>query len=306
MKRKLFIIGGSIITLLIIIFIGWILKSSLFFSDTVNISSDETSVPMERGFLFNPLLPQQKAAKLSPSQSPSPVEQKKIIKNGSLTLVVDNTDKAVSGITQMAESKKGFVASLNVSDDGDRGKKAWMSVRVPVDVFASAMEEIKALAQVVEAEGVNGQDVTEQFIDLEAQLKNLRATETQFLDVLKTAKTVEDILKVQDRLSQVRGQIESLEGQLKYLANQTDLATITISLSEEPTVSLSFRDFRPITIIKTSFRVLAQGLIVIFNLLVRFILIVVPILVVGLTLLGVILFIFWRIMKKMKQKFFTK
>lgn len=307
MRRKIFIIWGSLLILFFLIWLGFFLLQS---SKYRGVIGDETMSfsPQGMGESFSSpsSFSRQKVASFAPPQSPSPADQKKIIENGSLTLVIDNTDEAVSYIAQIAQSKKGFVASLNVSDDGEKGKKAFMSVRVPVDTFTSAMEEIKALAQIVEVESVNGQDVTEQYIDLEARLKNLRATEAQFLEILKSAKTVEDTLKVQDRLSQTRGEIESFQSQLKYLANQTDLATITITLSQEPTISLSFKDFRPITVIKTSLQALAQGLIVMFNILVRFIFVVVPILLISGIFIVIILLILWRLIKKVKQRLLNK
>lgn len=306
MKRKLFLIGGSLLILLFIVWLGFSLIGGLYFSSKSEIAGESRGV-------FSPmsLSPSMSLKEGFSSTTPAPaldgvqLTQKKIIKNGFLTLVVGRTEEAVSAITKIVEGKSGFIASLSVNDGGDKGKQASMTARVPFNQFSGAFEEIKVLAEVVEAESINGQDVTEQFIDLEAHLKNLRATETQFLEVLKTAKTVEDILKVQDRLSQVRGQIESLEGQLKYLTNQTDLATITVSLSEEPTISLSLRDFRPLTVIKTSLQALLQGLVVVFNVLVRFIIVLLPIIVIAGVFIGFALWILWKAIKALKQRFFS-
>ncbi len=238
------------------------------------------------------------------AEAPSPsVTPKKIIKNGSLTLVVDSTEGNVSTIAKLIEGKEGFVESSHVTDRGDAGKQASLTLRLPVASFSETMEALKALATLVEDERVSGQDVTEQFIDLEARLRNLKATEQQFLETLRRAFTIEDILKVQDRLSQVRSQIESLEGQLKYLANQTDLATINVTLSEEPTVTLSLRDFRPVTILKASVSVLVQGLIVLFNLLVQFVIVWIPLVLIGAMLLGILIWIVKIIVVYFKNKF---
>lgn len=238
------------------------------------------------------------------SAPPSPsLPEKKIIKNGSLTLVVESTEASVSRITQLIEEKEGFVEGSRVTDRSDAGKQAFLTLRLPVSRFSEVMEVLKTLATIVEDEQISGQDVTEQFIDLEARLRNLKATEEQFLETLKRAFTIEDILKVQDRLSQVRSQIESLEGQLEYLTNQTDLATIHVTLSEEPTVSLSLRDFRPVTILKTSVRALLQGLIVLFNLIVQFIIVWIPLILIGLILLGILVWIVKVIVIYFKNKF---
>lgn len=303
--KKLFIgIGIAIITLLIV----WWLFTSIFSvrfygrqAETVPSAGRSAPGVFE---LSNPLVSSDEAISVAKTpSSDSPLTQKKIIKSGSLMLVVDDTVKTVSTITQLVEQKEGFVQNSHVTDRGDVGKQASLTVRVPVTRFSETMEALKTLANLVEDEQVGGQDVTEQFIDLEARLRNLKAGEQQFLETLKRAFTIEDILKVQDRLSQVRSQIESLQGQLKYLTNQTDLATISITLSEEPTVTLSLRDFRPVTILKTSLRALLQGLIVLFNLLVQFVIVWIPLIFIGAVLLGIVIWIVKVIVISLKNKF---
>lgn len=305
--KKLFIgVGGAIVVLGII---GWLILSTLsqrFYSGELGILP-EAGPPVPGVFeLKNSIMGRREAQDSFIQEQvvpPSDLTQKKIIKNGSLILVVDDTVNAVSAITQLVEQKEGFVQNSHVTDRGDAGKQASLTVRVPVTRFSETMEAIKTLATIVEDEQVSGQDVTEQFIDLEARLQNLKAAEQQFLETLKRAFTIEDILKVQDRLSQVRSQIESLQGQLKYLTNQTDLATIHVTLSEEPTVSLSLRDFRPVTILKTSVRALVQGLIVLFNLLVRFIIVWIPLIFIGAVLLGIVIWLVKVIIIFLKNKF---
>ena len=94
------------------------------------------------------------------------------------------------------------------------------------------------------AAATTGQDVTEQYTDLEAQLRNAKAQEEVYLEILKQAKTVEDILLVQDRLGNIRAVIEGLEGRIKYLENATSYSTITVSLQEEPVVRAPTKEFR--------------------------------------------------------------
>lgn len=223
---------------------------------------------------------------------------KRIIKTGALSLVVDDTTKAVSAIRQIAEAKGGFIASSQVSDNGENGKKGSVIIRVPAAKFSETFDAIKALAQVVEVETTGGQDITQQYLDVSARLKNLRSTESQYLEILKRANTVDEILKVQERLSQVRGEIESMESQIKYLINQSDLATISVTLSEEPTVSVSLKDFRPLTIVKTSVKALLKGFIVMFNILVSLIIVGVPI---GLAVL-LIAWVLWRLVLVIKRR----
>ncbi|MDP3795120.1 MAG: DUF4349 domain-containing protein [bacterium] len=223
---------------------------------------------------------------------------KRVIKSGYLGLVVEAIDATAKAITAFAEHKGGFVESLENSEDEDGVKHAALTIRIPVAAFSEAIETIKAKATLVEIERVSGQDVTEQYIDLQARLKNLRATETQYLEILKRAFTVEDTLKVTAQLTQVRGQIESLEGQLKYLTNQTDLATVTVALSEEPTLSVPLKDFRPRTVLNASVRALVSALVVFFNVLVRFVIVWIPILLLVGAIAGAAIYGIWTLIRR--------
>jgi Flp pilus assembly protein TadB len=105
-----------------------------------------------------------------------------------------------------------------------------LTIRIPATQFDAALSEIRGTASRVVQEKVTGQDVTEEFIDLEAGLRTKKALEAQFLEILKQAKTVDDALSVQTQIAEVRGEIEKLEGRRKFLENQTSLSTVTISI----------------------------------------------------------------------------
>ena len=114
----------------------------------------------------------------------------------------------------------------------DTAPNATVVIRVPVQSFNEIVSQIKSVGE-VRSESINGQDVTEEFVDLEAQLKNLRATETQFLEIMKRATQIQDILAVQRELMNVRSSIESMEGRMKYLSESADYSTITVYLSSD-------------------------------------------------------------------------
>ncbi len=103
-------------------------------------------------------------------------------------------------------------------------------VRVPALQFDQVMEEIRGVANRVVQEKRTGQDVTEEFIDLEARIKNQKALEVQFLEIMKRAGKVEDALEVQTQLADVRTEIEKLEGRKRFLENQASLSTINVTL----------------------------------------------------------------------------
>ncbi|MEK7545460.1 MAG: DUF4349 domain-containing protein [Patescibacteria group bacterium] len=182
-------------------------------------------------------------------QTAAEVDQK-IVKNAYLHLVVDKVSEAAEEIGRLATERGGFVQSSSVSERGDGAYSGDVSVRVPVAKFEEALGEIKKLANLVKSENRTGQDVTEQYTDLQAQIRNAKAQEETYLTVLKQARSVEDILKVQERLGAVRSIIESLEGRLKYLENATSYSTITVSIEEEAIVRAPTKEFRLGSIIR--------------------------------------------------------
>lgn len=168
----------------------------------------------------------------------------KVIKTGYLDLTVDDVGKTVSKLSALATDKGGFVQESSVSEREDGTHFGDVTVRVPSAQFEATMTEIKTYAASVTTESSQGQDVTEQFTDLEAQLRNAKAQEAEYLKILGQASTVEEILMVQSYLSSVRYTIESLEGRIQYLENRTSYSTISVALSEESTMRIPTKDFR--------------------------------------------------------------
>ncbi len=187
----------------------------------------------------------------------------KIIKTGSLELVVDDVDETSDKIGQIATANDGYVERQNAYEGTDGTRYASVTIRVPVENFTTAMEGVKGYANVVESESVGSDDVTEDYVDVLARLNNAKAQEERYLSILSRADTVEDILSVERELSQTRELIERYQGQINYLDSQTSLSTITISLSEEPTIEIGGKTFRPGTTVKlaaAALVALVQGL----------------------------------------------
>ena len=113
-----------------------------------------------------------------------------------------------------------------------------------VAITNEAMEAVRSMGSDVLAEKTTGLDVTEEYIDLQARIRTKQALEAQFLEIMKQAKTVSDALEVQRQISEVRGEIERLEGRRRFLENQSSLSTIKITLSAPaPVVSTSGTSF---------------------------------------------------------------
>ncbi len=161
----------------------------------------------------------------------SSVDKRLIIKTGEFSVVVKHVSDAANAIGAFVEEKKGIVVSSQTYNL-DTNPTAVVMVRVPVDRFAEVVAHIKGVGE-VKSESINGQDVTEEYVDLNAQLKNLKATEAQFLEIMKKANQIQDILAVERELMNVRSSIESLEGRMKYLSESADYSTITVYLSSD-------------------------------------------------------------------------
>ncbi len=217
-------------------------------------------------------------------QSQSMVEamNRKILRNADFQLEVSDPAVAQRQITSMAESLGGFVVTSESKqrDVGDRTKQQVdisLVLRVPALQFNSALEQIRATASRVIAEKTTGQDVTEEFIDLEARIKTQKALELQFLEIMRQANKVADALEVQRQIAEVRTEIEKLEGRKRFLENRASLSTITISLQIPTAIAVNTSGFGRNIKEAVSDSLSVAGEIVLF--LIRFVIVMIPILI---------------------------
>lgn len=164
--------------------------------------------------------------------------EQRVIKSGSIEMTAEDVSDTVTDIGTIATTAGGFVQSSALSEDEQGQSSGYITVRVPSAVFETTMTDIKALGVHVDNESVSGEDVTAQYVDIEARLSAAQAQETQYLIILEDASTVGEVLAVQEHLAAVRSEIESLQGQLTYLADRTDLSTISVTISEETVVGI--------------------------------------------------------------------
>lgn len=166
--------------------------------------------------------------------APAPA-QRRIIRNATLTLEVEQPAKAMPRISSIAEARGGFVVtSDSVKHTGTNGAAAYevvtVELRVPAAQFDAALADIRAAGGSVIAQKITGKDVTEEYIDLEARLRTQRALEAQLLEIMKRADAVDDAISVQRELTNVRTEIERVEGRRRFLENQSSLSTISVTL----------------------------------------------------------------------------
>lgn len=155
-----------------------------------------------------------------------------VIKTADLAVEVerDSFGDAMATVTQIAAGNGGFVVSSTRFGEESRGGS--VVVRIPSDRFETALDEVRGLGKVKE-ETVSGEDVGQEFVDLEARLRNLQAQEAVLLRLFDDATSVADTIRIQGELSGVQLEIERIEGRLRYLRDQTELGTISVSVSEE-------------------------------------------------------------------------
>ena len=154
-----------------------------------------------------------------------------IIKNAAMTLLVENTDVAVDRITGLIVEYGGYVVSSRSWYSGAY-KEATVTIGVPVAEFENMLRRLRSLARQVMEESATGEDVTDQYVDLNARIKNLEATAARIRGFLDAAQNVEEALQVNAQLSQVEEEIEVLKGKANYLVDRAAYSTITIQLSE--------------------------------------------------------------------------
>jgi hypothetical protein len=166
--------------------------------------------------------------------TPAP-PSRRIIRTAEMSVETDTPAVAVGKLTTLADAKGGFVASSETSRSKDSDGAETMSTtivfRVPVAAFDDAVAAVRAVGSRVSSEKIAGQDVTEEYVDLEARIRAQRAVEEQYVSILKEAKTIPDVLAVQQKLGEARTEIERAEGRRRYLESQTNLSTITVHLA---------------------------------------------------------------------------
>jgi hypothetical protein len=161
----------------------------------------------------------------------SQVTARKIIRNGELDLESDDPLDGQRQLVTIAESSGGFVVTSESRQLDEKRVTVSATVRIPEAQFDKAVEAIRAVGARVLREKVTGQDVTEEFVDVQARIRTKKAVESQYLEIMKQAKTVPDVLAVQEKLGAIRSEIEQLEGRLRFLESQTSLSTIKVTLS---------------------------------------------------------------------------
>ncbi|MGE5543181.1 MAG: DUF4349 domain-containing protein, partial [Bacillota bacterium] len=177
-----------------------------------------------------------------PQIPPSPVEpdmgvvdtlDRKLIKRADLQVEVakDKMDEAGRKVVTIVEMAKGFVQSSSMFTDAGKYRGLSFSLRVPENRFGAILGELEALGKVT-SKNITSEDVTEQFIDTEARLRNKERQEQRLLEIMGKANNVGELMQVENELNRVRSEVDMLKGRIKYLQGATSYSTISMTMTE--------------------------------------------------------------------------
>ena len=175
--------------------------------------------------------------------------ERQVVRTSSIDLLVKSPAEAADKIRSLTEQAGGFLVRLQTNGAQD-ATNATLTIRVPVARAEKVGAEIRKLGLRVESEQMEAEDVTRQYIDQQARLRNLHAQETQYLTILKQAKTVKDILEVSEKLNGVRGEIEQQQAEFETLSKQVETVAMTVSLRSQAEANVFGLQWRPLFEIK--------------------------------------------------------
>jgi len=156
-----------------------------------------------------------------------------LIRNASLELEAEDAEAASQQLQEAVRAAGGYVSGLDKRVDGLGRPSVNLTLRVPADKLDGSLDAIRTLGRIIH-EQVTTEDVTEEYVDLDARLRNLKKAEERLLDHLSKAILIDSTLKVEQELTRVREQIERFEGRLHFLGNRVRYSTIQIVISQKP------------------------------------------------------------------------
>lgn len=231
------------------------------------------------------------------------VTDRKIIKNGDLFIYVNDINYSLDGLKRTVGDLKGYVDSINISNNGGDQDEANVQIRVPVARFDDAMNSVKKLAAKVDSENVSTSDATAQYVELSARLKNLRSQETQLQKIMEKATSVQDVLSVANQLAINRGEIEVMQAQLNLLNSQIEMSTINVRMYSEADVRILGVRWKPVATIRQSLHNMLEDLTILADSLISFFF-ALPVIILWLGFVSLLLWIGWKIILFIYRKFF--
>jgi hypothetical protein len=210
-----------------------------------------------------------------------PGQERLIIRTGDMSIIASDTEEAMDQIAAMAENGGGWVVSSNIYQSTASAKTGYIQIRVPAAGFQSVLDAIAGLAVEVTSLSTSGTDVTEEYVDLSARLGNLEATAARLRNFLDEARTVEEALAVNQELSRIEGEIESLKGRMQYLEQSSAFSSISVNVTpDELAQPVQIGTWRPTGVAKNALEALIAVLQGLATAAIWFAIVILPILLV--------------------------
>lgn len=159
---------------------------------------------------------------------PTELTERKIIREGEIYFECNDVLETETFLKNEVKNVKGYISNESANSYNERTEKR-LSIRIPSDQLDGLLEKIQSHAIRIESTNIRSEDVTEQYIDVEARLKTKKELEVRYLSLLQLAKNVDEILRIERELSNIRGEIESMQGRLNFLKDRTSMSTLNVT-----------------------------------------------------------------------------
>jgi len=222
--------------------------------DSRSIWSGKTVLPPFRS--EEPVRTGSSALAMRPAPSAEGTDRQ-VLRSGALEIIAGDPSEAAEQLRNLATHLSGFVVNSKVSGSDERTRSAQVTMRIPAEHFDEARARVRTIAKAVEEDDVEARDVSREYVDQEATLRNSRAEEMQYLTILKGATAVKDVLEVSSKLAEVRAhinQLNQLEADLRFLQHQVQMSLLTVNIAAIPEARVFGIRWRPLYKAKLSLR----------------------------------------------------
>jgi hypothetical protein len=225
-------------------------------------------------------VPASSGADYAEDAGPAVTIDRLIIRNASLDLVVPDTEDALSEIESVVSEMGGYVVQSSVYQSGE-SKQASVQVRIPAEKLDQALERFRGMASEVRSENVSGQDVTDEYVDLQSRLRSKEAAEAKLLEFLQEAEDTEAALSVYAELERIQTDIEVIKGRMQYLEQSAAMSSVTIELTPDELVQpIEIGGWHPEGTLRDSVEALIRMLQFLVDALIVIVVVVLPVVVV--------------------------
>jgi hypothetical protein len=300
MKKTIIVAGGIILGLVLVCALGWAI-----FAAVQPAGRDEawlSGAGAEPGVVVEEVMVEAEAPMEPQADGRRGLvyaAERLIVRTGNISMVVDDT-RAVRGtieemVASMAQEGAFVVSSQEYGATEGEQPRVTMTIRVPSDRFEATMDRLAGLAVEVTNRSETADDVTEEYVDLEARLESLEAARQRLLDIMAEARSTKDLLEAEQQLTQREAEIESIKGRMQYLEQSARLSSISIELQPDILSQPVSDQWRPASTARRAVEALLGGLRGFGDFAIFFSIAILPWLVaVGLLVLAVVVLVRWR------------